>query len=46
MLEKNYDKKDISDITGLTIKDIKKLESQEQSWFFAFSILIFYNILI
>ena len=43
MLEKNYDKKDISDITGLTSDDIKKLENQEQSWFFAFSILIFYN---
>ena len=43
MLEKNYDKKDISDITGLTIEDIKKLENQEQSCFLAFSILIFYN---
>ena len=31
VLEKNYDKKDISDITGLTSDDIKKLENQEQS---------------
>ena len=29
MLEKNYDKKDISDITGLTIEAIKEIENQE-----------------